>query len=92
MQATFAIARCDGEGLWHPMVTDKALIYGIANDQQGEVYAMAAYIGPSILQLLPGYTTGPHFTPFKTSRVLALTNMDGLLYDYPNVPIIDSIG
>jgi hypothetical protein len=84
----FAVARCDSADLWHPAVAEKALWYGTATDQQGDVYAMAAYVGPGILHLLPGHTYDGHFTPFKSTRVLALTNKDGLLYDYPNVPIL----
>ena len=84
----FAIARCNGAGLWHPGVAEGVIWYGQTADQHGDVYAVAAYIGPSILQMLPGVTVGEHFTPLKSTRLLALTNSDGLLYDYPNVPVI----
>jgi hypothetical protein len=88
----FAVACCDSAGLWHPAAAEKALLYGKATDQHGDVYAIAAYVGPSILMLLPGaIAADSHFTAFKSTRVIALTNSDGLLYDYPNVPIIDII-
>lgn len=89
----FAVACGDSAGLWHPAVAEKALLYGKATDQHGDVYALAAYVGPSILMLLPGVLAADgHFTAYKTTRVLALTNHDGLLYDYPNVPVIDIVG
>jgi len=84
----FAIARSDSAGLWRPAVAEDELWYGETTDQHGDVYAFAAFVGPSILHLLPGVTTAGHFTPYKSVRVLALTNQEGLLYDYPNVPII----
>ena len=84
----FAIARCDGAGLWHPAVAEDVIWYGQATDQHGDAYAVAAYVGPSILQVLPGITVGEHFTALRSTRLLAITNADGLLYDYPNVPII----
>jgi hypothetical protein len=88
----FAIACCDGADLWHPAVAEDALIYGKATDQHGDVYAVASYIGPGILMLLPGIITRDgHFTAFKSTRVLALTNDDGLAYDYPNVPTIEIV-
>jgi|GEM_PF-1901229 len=90
-QRQFAVARCDGAGLWHPAVAESALWYGKATDQHGDVYALAAYVGPSILQLLPGTVEKGHFTAFKSTRILALTNADGLSYDYPNVPILEII-
>jgi hypothetical protein len=85
--ASFAIARCDGR-LWHPAVVADTLTYAATADQHGDVYALAAFIGPSILEVLPGVYHHDHFTPLKSVRVLALTNQDGLLYDYPNVPIV----
>lgn len=89
----FAIACGDSAGLWRPAVAEKALIYGKATDLRGDVYALAAYVGPSILTLLPGAITADgHFTAFKSTRILALTNSDGLLYDYPTIPIIDIVG
>jgi hypothetical protein len=88
----FAVARCDSAGLWHPAVAERSLWYGKATDSHGDVYAIAAYVGPSILQLIPGVMSGSHFTAYKSTRIIALTNSDGLLYDYPNVPIIQIIG
>jgi hypothetical protein len=88
----FAVARCDSAGLWHPAAAERALWYGKATDQQGDMYAMAAYVGPSILHVLPGRVLGGHFTACKSTRVIALTNTDGLLYDYPNVPVLQMSG
>jgi hypothetical protein len=89
----FAVACGDSAGLWHPAVAERALLYGKATDQHGDVYALAAYVGPSILMLLPGAISADgHFTAYKSTRIVALTNSDGLLYDYPNVPVIDIVG
>lgn len=84
----FAVARSDSSGLWYPAIAEKGLWYGKATDRHGEVYAFSAFVGPSILHLLPGVSADGHFTPYKSTRILALTNQEGLLYDYPNVPVI----
>jgi hypothetical protein len=89
----FAVACGNNAGLWHPAVAERALLYGKATDQHGDVYAVAAHVGPGILMMLPGAIAADgHFTAFKTTRIVALTNSEGLLYDYPNVPVIDIVG
>lgn len=84
----FALARCNGADMWFPAVADKGLWYGKASDIHGEVYAVAVPVGAGALHVVPGTIHAGHFTPFKKSRLLSLTNREGLLYDYPNVPIV----
>lgn len=88
--ARFAIARADSAGRWHPAVVEAStgLRYGIAHDYRGDAYAIAIFVGPGELRVAPGMMNDGHFTPFRHTRQLALTNMDGLLYDYPNVPVV----
>jgi len=88
----FALARQDNSGLWHPAVAETALLYGTATDSRSEVYAVAMPVGAGMLHVAPGVMNGAAFTPYKTARILALTNSEGLLYDYPNVPIIQITG
>jgi hypothetical protein len=88
----FAIARADSTGMWHPAVAETSLHYGAASDATGDVYAVAMPIGAGALRIAPGIMQGDHFTPFKHARRLALTNHDGLLYDYPNVPVVHIAG
>lgn len=84
----FALARRDSAGLWHTVVAEKALLYGTATDVRGEVYAVSIYIGPGSLDIIPGVMQANHFVPYKTARALATTNAEGLIYDYPGVPIV----
>jgi hypothetical protein len=84
----FAVARSDSAGIWQPAVAEPQLFYGVAGDMQGEVYAFGIPLEAGESRLITGSMYDGMFTPFKTTRLLALTNKDGLLYDYPNVPIV----
>ena len=91
--ARFAVARADSAGRWHPAVIGDStgIHYGIAHDYHREVYAIAIVVGPGELRVAPGVMNDEHFMPFRHAHQLALTNMDGLLYDYPNVPVVSFV-
>jgi len=86
--AHIAIARCDMHRLWRPAVSTEAVLPLLPAANQ-DYYVAALYISPGAMHLTLGFMIKEHFMPCRSARILAVTTQEGLLYDYPSVPIID---
>jgi hypothetical protein len=86
-----ALARCDTNSLWRPAVAKTGQLVPFSEGNE-ELYVCAMYLTPGSMHLTLGFMTKEQFTPCKSTKIIALTTKEGLLYDYPNVPIIEVTG
>jgi hypothetical protein len=86
--AHMAVARCDMHRLWRLAVSKEAVL-PLLPDSNQEYYTAALYVSPGAMHLTLGFIVKEHFTPCQSAKILAVTTQEGLLYDYPSVPIID---
>jgi len=82
-----ALARKDGTDQWWPAVAGHDMQLGSFEDSGGEKYLLALYVGAGIHQVVIGVMHETHFTPCRSTKLIALTNKEGLTYDYPNVTL-----
>ncbi len=84
----FSLARCDGTSLWHPAVPKSKNAYSVVVEPYGDMAAIALPLTPDNECVVLGATKDGHFTHYRHQRLVALTTPSGLLYDFPNMPII----
>lgn len=84
----FSLARCDATGLWHPAVPKNKDSYTVVIEPYGDMAAIALPLTPDNECVVLGAMNDGHFTHYRHQKLVALTTPSGLLYDFPNMPII----
>jgi hypothetical protein len=88
MSGVFCLARQDATGLWHPAVPKNPDAYTVVVEPYGDMAALALQLDDVNHCTVLGAVKDGQFTSFRHQRLIAVATPSGLLYDFPNMPII----
>lgn len=86
--SAFALARRDAIDVWRPLVAKEWPLFGEVITSAGAQAACALPVAPGMQCVALGAMLDSSFKALSAIKITAIATKEGVLYDYPGVPVL----